>query len=120
MALENLRRQADLPAEYLELLANSNGGEGCLDIAPYSFVLDPAEKAAAHHQARTYGKHAPGLFVFGGDGGNRLIAFDMRDSKPWPIVAIDLDHPDPAASMAKVTADFALFLTHIGVQAPAN
>jgi hypothetical protein len=50
----------------------------------------------------------PTLFVFGADGGGRLIAYDMEAPEPWPIVlhwpgVTDHEHPTViAASMSEL------------------
>ncbi len=49
--LKRLRKvlPADLPPEYFQLLAFSNGGEGPLPVEPYNFRLDEGEYAAEQY-----------------------------------------------------------------------
>jgi hypothetical protein len=115
-ALSQLQAVCDLPSEYLELLASSNGGEGTLSVRPYSFVLDSAEEAARNYQGKVFAEDFPGLFVFGGDGGGELFAFDMRASKPWPVVMFDMTNIDLTESVRKIANDFAAFVTYLGVE----
>ncbi|RQQ22481.1 SMI1/KNR4 family protein [Burkholderia stagnalis] len=109
-AIESLRRAAefDLPTEYVELLRFSNGGEGPLR-APWGiFCLDDVETACSSAQATLY----PGWFVFGGNGGLGLFAFDLTGGTPWPVVAFD--GADPEGSTQRVADDFEAFLQLIG------
>lgn len=115
--LAELRAACDLPAEYLELLASSNGGEGSLGVQPYRFVLDSAEDAAKNHREKTGNAGFLGFFVFGGDGAGKLLAFDLRGNKPWPVVALDMTNIHSAEGVRKVADDFSIFVTYIGVAA---
>jgi len=85
--LERLRKvmPADLPPEYFQLLAFSNGGEGPLPVEPYNFCLDEAEYAAKQYADKVFHEYFPGLFVIGGNGGGEAIAFDMRGRNPGPL-----------------------------------
>jgi hypothetical protein len=116
-ALEELRGVAgsDLPNEYYNLLAFSNGGEGPLSIEPGYFALDTAEDAASNKRQRTFEEFFPGFFVFGGNGGGELIAFDLRDAKPWPIVMIDMTNIDLDESVVKIADNFPVFLEAVGL-----
>src|SRR5215467_7572043 len=117
-ALDALRIEAavELPSEYFDLLAFSNGGEGPLNVSPWNFCLDSAEDAAKYRVAKTYEEFFPGFFVFGSSGGGDYIAFDLRGSKPWPIVAIDMTNINLSESVDLVAKDFASFLRHVGVE----
>ena len=117
-ALEKLRASAgvDLPNEYLELLAYSNGGEGPLQVPPYTFCLDSAEEATMYKEERTYEEFFPSFFVFGGAGGGEYIALDLRGSEPWPVVAIDMTNIDLSESVQFIARDFTSFLTFVGIE----
>lgn len=79
----------ELPTEYLQFLAYSNGGEGELPEPYFSFCLDSAEVASAPSQLSLYERLCPGWFVFGGNGGLELFALDFTGVKPWPVLAFD-------------------------------
>lgn len=113
-ALERLRSVAPsvLPLEYYQLLAGSNGGEGELPDPFFTLCLDPAETASDLEQIEMFADIAPGLFVFGSDGGGQLFAFDTRGEAPLPIVSFD--GVDPDASLCRVADSFAELLTLIG------
>jgi hypothetical protein len=54
--LKRLRKvmPADLPPEYFQLLAFSNGGEGPLPAEPYNFCLDEGEYAAEQYVDKVF------------------------------------------------------------------
>jgi hypothetical protein len=117
-ALKVLRASVDvyLPNEYFELLAYSNGGEGTLSVSPFNFCLDSAEDAAKNKKEKIYDEFFSGFFVFGGSGGGDYIAFDLRASQPWQIVAIDMTNIDLTESVDFIAKDFATFLTLVGLK----
>jgi predicted metal-dependent HD superfamily phosphohydrolase len=118
-ALEALRAGAgvELPGEYFDLLAFSNGGEGPLDVMPLNFCLDSAEDALRRNQVeKLYEEFFPGFFVFGTSGGGEYIAFDLRGARPWPVVAIDATNIDLDESVDPIAVDFKSFLGHVGVE----
>ena len=95
-----------LPASYLELLRRGNGGEVGLKVSPLNFCLDSAESALDYWQSGTY--TATGVFVFGGNGGGALLAFELRAPGKWPVVCFD--PIDPEGSLEMVALDFESFL----------
>jgi hypothetical protein len=117
-ALDALRARAgiELPKEYFDLLAFSNGGEGPLSVSPYNFCLDSAEDALKYKVAKTYEEFFPGFFVFGSNGGGEYIAFDVRGGKPWPVVAIDMTNINLWESVEFIAKDFRSFLALVGVE----
>jgi hypothetical protein len=91
-----------LPAAYLSLLALGNGGEVGLSVSPLTLCLDSAEVALEYWRSGTY--TMSGVFVFGGNGGGELLAFDLRNAGEWPVVAFD--PIDPEGSIEVVAPDF--------------
>lgn len=85
-----------LPASYLDLLRLGNGGEVGLSVNPYTFCLDSAEDALAYWKSGTYTTQE--AFVFGGNGGGELLAFDMRQASDFPVVCFDPIDPEAALS----------------------
>ena len=57
----------DLPSDYLRFLRNHNGGEGF--IGDNYLVLWKAEELADFNREYEVEKYAPGIFLFGSDGG---------------------------------------------------
>lgn len=75
-----------LPNDYRDFLRASNGGEGF--IGPNAYVIlrmigDLSEMNNAYQVA----EYAPGLFLFGSDGGGDAYAFHSRTSA-MPIVSV--------------------------------
>jgi hypothetical protein len=75
-----------LPRDYAEFMQLSNGGGGF--IGPNAYIIlwqlgDLAEMNKAYHVE----EYAPGLFIFGSDGGGEAFAFDARTSA-LPIVSV--------------------------------
>ena len=66
---------------------------------------------------KTHDDYFSGFFVFGGNGGGELIAFDTRNSRPWPVVSIDMTNISVTESVHVVAKDFASFLSLVGVEA---
>ena len=118
-ALQDLRAGAEinLPAEYFDLLAYSNGGEGPISVQPYNFCLDPAERSTMRWISKECEAFFPGFFMFGGTGGGDYIAFDLRGAQPWPVVAIDMTNIDLPESVMLIAKDFSLFLSLVGIEA---
>jgi cell wall assembly regulator SMI1 len=89
-----------LPRDYAEFLMAMNGGEGSVGNA--YLVLWRVEELVAMNQAYQSAKYAPGLLLFGTDGGGEAFAFDMRsDSMPIvsvPFVGMGLESTLPMAT----------------------
>jgi hypothetical protein len=118
--VSELRRQFTLefPESFFALLRHSNGGEGELALWPGWFVLDPVHEIARQNGGSFESGEMAGLFVFGGNSGLELIAFDTRNGAPWPVVAFD-----PIAglsSVERIAATLDVFLAAVGHTATAN
>jgi len=116
---EGIRALADaapepLPKAYLQLLADTNGGEGPLPVQPLWLVLYPAEEVAQIARDATFEEFFPGLFVIGGNGGGEAIAIDFRGSHPSPIVAFDMTNSDIEESVRPLAASFEALLDMVG------
>lgn len=75
-----------LPAEYLEFMIESNGADGFVGSNSY-LILWPLEELASLNEASGVHEFAPGLLLFGSDGGGTGYAFDSR-SDNMPIVDV--------------------------------
>jgi hypothetical protein len=73
------------PHEYREVLAHTNGGEGF--IGSYYVLLWKAEELVNLNKGYEVGLNAPGLFLFGSDGGGNAFGFDLRAVAP-PVVSV--------------------------------
>jgi hypothetical protein len=75
-----------LPADYADFLQWSNGGEGFIGPKAY-VILWKLGDLVEMNEAYQVSEYAPGLFIFGSDGGGEAFAFDIRTSG-MPIVSI--------------------------------
>jgi hypothetical protein len=108
-----------LPESYYQLLRFSDGGEGPLPVNPYNICLDASAEVIEGIRTQNSGRSdLNGFLVFGGNGGGELLAFDIRDQDPWPIVTIDM--VAGARSAETVAPDFDAFLGLMGVSDPAE
>ncbi|RCS56437.1 SMI1/KNR4 family protein [Parvibium lacunae] len=77
--------QWPLPTDYKEFLEKANGGEGF--IGENYLILWTAEELAQFNNEYEVQDYAPGLVLFGSDGGGEGYAFDARTT-PAPIVQV--------------------------------
>jgi hypothetical protein len=75
-----------LPQEYREFLLIGSGGEGFVGEGAYA-ILYRCEELAEMNEGYKVEEYAPGLLVFGSDGGDEAYGFDMRDPAT-PIVMV--------------------------------
>src|SRR5437868_296302 len=66
-----------LPGAYVCFLRISNGGEGFVGRGGY-LMLWPVEELQALNASYEVEKYAPGLLLFGSNGGGEAYGFDMR------------------------------------------
>jgi len=114
-ALVDVRRVAPvtLPDSYLRLLSFSNGGEGPLPVNPYNLCLDSCAQVIEAVRTENYGQpEFDGFLIFGGNGADEYLAFDLRGQAPWPVVTIDMIAGRGSAE--QVAKDFDSFLGLIG------
>jgi hypothetical protein len=104
-----------LPAAYLSLLLQCNGGEGSLPVHPHRAVLWPAEEVLELNEHFDVAHAYPGLLGIGGDGGPHLIAFDTRPPRPWRVVAVP--YVGVPQEIREVAPDFATFRMLLGLGA---
>jgi hypothetical protein len=74
-----------LPSSYSDFLKRANGGEGFIGKA-YT-ILWRVEELLDKNKAYEVAKYAPGLMLFGSDGGGEALAFDTR-TDATPIVSV--------------------------------
>jgi hypothetical protein len=74
-----------LPSDYLDFLRHHNGGEGF--IGDNYIVFWKAEDLADFNREYEVEKYAPGILLFGSDGGGEGYGFDAQ-SVAMPIVRV--------------------------------
>jgi hypothetical protein len=74
-----------LPQEYYNFLIQGNGGEGF--IGESYAIFWKLEELIEWNHAYQVNEYAPGLFLFGSNGGGEAFAFDLR-KLPTKIVQI--------------------------------
>jgi hypothetical protein len=74
-----------LPVEYARFLAMSNGGFG--EIGDHYLQFWPVEELLKWNEGYKVAEFAPGLFLFGSDGGGEAFAFD-RKQPGLPVVMV--------------------------------
>lgn len=105
----------DPPAEYLEFLCYSNGGEGELPMEPLWFQLFDVAFAMQIWHDENYRTEYPNLFFFGSNGGVESIAFDICHPDSWPVVMVDcIAGPDSAR---RISSGFPEFIQRVGLRA---
>jgi len=99
-----------LPDDFRAFLQATNGGEGF--IGENYIMLWTAEELGELNEAYPVKECAPGLLLFGSDGGGEGYAFDMRTSPPpivmVPFVGMSLTYANPVAPT------FVAFLKNLG------
>jgi len=92
-----------LPEDYAQFLQQTNGGEGFIGSA--YLILWSVGDLIEMNKAYQVADYAPGLFLFGSDGGGEAFAFDMRtEAKPIvsvPFVGMELELIQPLGSTFK-------------------
>ena len=76
----------ELPAGYVAFLRMANGGDGFVGENAY-VILWKCGELAEMNEAYEVKDYAPGLLLFGSDGGGEAFGFDTRDAD-WPIVQV--------------------------------
>ena len=76
----------DLPRDYVEFLRRSDGGEGLVGPNAYVILWQLSELAELNN-AYQVEEYAPGLLIFGSNGGGDAYAFDTLASG-MPIVSV--------------------------------
>lgn len=88
-----------LPPDYLQFLRRQDGGEGFIG-ANY-LILWKAEELISFNREYEVNRHAPGLLLFGSNGGGEGYGFDLRETDMpivrVPFIGMDLQYATPVA-----------------------
>ena len=89
-----------LPPDYVEFLRQANGGEGFID--DNYLILWKADELKIFNEEYEVETYAPGLFLFGSDGGGEGYGFDKRDGSMCvirvPFIGMDVRYAEVVAS----------------------
>lgn len=90
-----------LPEDYVGFLLRSNGADGPVGETGYVSLWAINELSELNIGYRV-GEFAPGLLLFGSDGGDEAFAFDLRDATmpivEVPFIGMSLDEARPLAA----------------------
>jgi SMI1 / KNR4 family (SUKH-1) len=102
-----------LPEDYRQFLIFANGGEGFIGPNSYLMLWQIGELFRSNREYEVY-EYAPGLLLFGSNGGGEGFAFDMRGIAKAvvavPFIGMSLEDVKPLA------ATFEGFLEHLAVR----
>ena len=89
-----------LPEDFRSFLRLTSGGEGM--IGENYVMLWSADELARYNESYQVNEYAPGLVLFGSDGGGEAFAFDTREANlpvvRVPFVGMSLDDVEQMAS----------------------
>ena len=102
-----------LPDLYLQVMAQSNGIEGFLNRVDY-VILWPVEQLPELNDRYGTSEYAPGLFLFGSNGGDAGYAFDTLQD-PMSIKEVPFIGMSPA-SAKHAGRDFDDFISQLKKQ----
>ncbi|MEO1730911.1 MAG: SMI1/KNR4 family protein [Pseudomonadota bacterium] len=105
-----------LPQSYLDLLRESDGGEGPLPVDPWNLCLDHVKAVIDLELDGSQKQNFPSLFVIGGNGAGEAFALDLRFPDRMPVVMYDMFNSDLEESVVEVAESFDAFLPLIGVE----
>ncbi|MCZ8347457.1 MAG: SMI1/KNR4 family protein [Leptospiraceae bacterium] len=102
ISLEKLNNaiSINLPSDYIQFMIQYNGGEGFIGLESY-LILWKIDEIISLNEAYEVSEYAPGLILFGSNGGGEAFAFDTRFDK-YSIVSIPFVGMDN--SLAKIVA----------------
>jgi len=107
-----------LPAEYLDLLGNTNGGEGFLAVRPGWFQLFDVAFVLELWNDQFHRRDYPNFLFFGSNGGLESFVLALRGPRPGEVLALDAIAGEDSAFV--VSGSFKEFTPHIGKRAPGE
>lgn len=95
-----LKRGIKLPEDYVAFLHRSDGADGPVGATGYVSLWSIVELSELNSGYRVE-EFAPGILLFGSDGGGEAFGFDLRDSSmnvvEVPFVGMSLSNARPVA-----------------------
>jgi hypothetical protein len=108
IAQSQARLSFPLPLDYVQFLQRMNGGEGFLGEHAY-VALWRVEELRERNAGYEVAEVAPGLFLFGSNGGGEAFAFDTRSGQ-FRIVAVPFIGMGDLADAIVIATNFRAFL----------
>ncbi|SRR5579885_960022 len=91
------RLGVELPVDYVEFLKLTNGGEGF--VGEEYVIVWAVEELAEMQQSYQVVSFAPGLLIFGSNGGGEAFGFDTRNPRGTvvqvPFIGMSWEYADP-------------------------
>jgi hypothetical protein len=97
-----------LPIDYVRFLQQMNGGEGFIGEHAY-VALWRVEELSERNTGYEVAEFAPGLLLFGSNGGGEAFAFDTRSGQ-FRIVAVPFIGMDDLSDAIVIATNFRTFL----------
>lgn len=85
-----------------------------LSCAALWFCLYPAEEAVQVQRDGIFRDFFKGLFVIGGNGESEVLAFDLRETEPYSLVAFDISNLNLSESVRPLATSFDAAMDMIG------
>ena len=85
-----------------------------MPVQPFYFHVYSAGDVAVTMGQKRHEEFFPGFIMIGSNGGGEYVAFDIRESAPWPVVAIDMTNINLAESVQEIAPNFSAFSEMIG------
>ena len=97
-----------LPVDYVRFLQQMNGGEGSIGEHAY-IALWRVEELSERNRGYEVAEFAPGLLLFGSNGGGEAFGFDARTGQ-FRIVAVPFIGMHVLSDAIVIATDFRAFL----------
>ena len=95
-----------LPDSYIQFILHADGGEGF--VGSNYIVLWSIQELYEINKRYEVNRNAPGLLLFGSDGGGEAFAFDLR-STPYSVVSVPFIVMETEAALS-MGSSFEIFI----------
>lgn len=102
-----------VPADYLDFLRITNGGEGELPAWPWFFVIWAAETVIERWNEHKMEEFIPRYMAFGSNAGDEMLVFNLESERPDRVYAMPYVGMQPGAEIP-VADSFRSFVGKFG------
>jgi len=113
------RAPLPLPADYLDFLRASNGGEGPLGVEPGWFAIWPVEHVWERNLELSVFTELPGYFAFGSNGAGEMFVLHLAAGEPFPVSMVP-SIGDGLVDLVRVAPSFRALVEQFGVEMPES